>query len=180
MIPIPDDIHKQFESLANRLSPENLACDGEISRAQTHARYRQIMREWAVLERKVGRKVTQDEIEHAMMQRWRSGMNREAVARELVAVAKEVFSAVLMEDLVELPRMSLSQIANLVYEDWRSVNYAAKPYLEAMQTLQSIKDNYIMDSGSSIVAYFLSNATSWRGEVAKAVKKELNRRLKTA
>jgi hypothetical protein len=128
----------------------------------------------------VGRKVTQDEIEHAMMQRWRSGMNKVAVAKELVSVAKEVFSAVLLEDLVNLPRMDLNQIAQLVYDDWKPVNYAAKPYLEAMSTLRSIKDNYIQDSGYSIVAYFLSNATSWRGEVAKAVKKELNRRLKTA
>ena len=83
-----------------------------------------------------------------------------------------------------LPRMSLSEIASVIYEDHREsrkqVNYAAKPYLEAMTTLRSIKDNYMMDSGSSIVAYLLGNLSSWRGEVAKAVKKELNKRLKTA
>ena len=82
--------------------------------------------------------------------------------------------------LADLPRLQLNEIAQIVYDDWRNVNYAAKPYLEAMSTLRSIKDNYILDSGSSIVAYFLSNATSWRGEVAKAVKKELNRRLKAS
>ena len=84
------------------------------------------------------------------------------------------------EALASLPRMSLSEIAGMVYEDWKNVNYAAKPYLEAMSTLRSINDNYIQDSGSSVVAYFLSNATSWHGEVAKVVKKELNHRLKTA
>jgi len=84
------------------------------------------------------------------------------------------------ELLASLPRMSLSEIAQVVYDDWHPVNYAAKPYLEAMSTLNSIKDNYMMDSGSSIVAYFLSNAQSWKGEVAKAVKKELNKRLKSS
>lgn len=73
---------------------------------------------------------------------------------------------------------SLSVIAAEVYSDWKNVNYAAKPYLEAMATLDSINDNYICDSGQSVVAYFLGNATSWRGEVAKRVKKELNLMLK--
>jgi uncharacterized Zn finger protein (UPF0148 family) len=82
--------------------------------------------------------------------------------------------------LAKLPHMALNEIASLIYEDWENVNYAAKPYLEAMSTLRDIKDNYIQDTGYSIVAYFLSNASSWKGEVAKVVKKELNRRLKTA
>lgn len=72
----------------------------------------------------------------------------------------------------------LNQIAAEISKDWKPVNYAAKPYLEAMHTLKSISDNYYQDSGSSIVAYFLSNARSWKGEVAKRVKKELNIMLK--
>jgi len=35
-----------------------------------------------------------------------------------------------------------------------------------------------MDSGDSIVRYFLSNASTWRGETARRVKKELNAMLK--
>jgi len=81
-------------------------------------------------------------------------------------------------DLADLPRMTLSQISQLVYKDWKSVNYGAKPYLEAMSSLQNVSDMYFQDSGTSIVAYFLSNATSWRGDVAKAVKKELQRRIR--
>ena len=67
----------------------------------------------------------------------------------------------------------LYQIAAEIRRDWKKVNYAAKPYLDAMGSLTSIKDNYFMDSGKSIVLYFLSNAASWRGEVAKRVKAEL-------
>ena len=68
---------------------------------------------------------------------------------------------------------SLSTIAREIRADWTNVNYGAKPYLSAMATLDSINDDYGYDSGKSIVLYFLSNASSWRGEVAKRVKAEL-------
>jgi hypothetical protein len=42
-----------------------------------------------------------------------------------------------------------------------------------MACLESVNDNYGWDSGKSVVLYFLSNASSWRGEVAKEIKKEL-------
>lgn len=71
----------------------------------------------------------------------------------------------------------LAQIAKEIDEDWSAkgngVNYAARPYLDAMYNLNSINDNYYADSGKSIVLYFLSNAGSWRGEVARRVKAEL-------
>lgn len=60
----------------------------------------------------------------------------------------------------------------------KGVNYAAKPYLDAMMDLDSIGDNYYADSGASVVSYFLANAASWRGPVAKAIKIELNKLLK--
>lgn len=69
-------------------------------------------------------------------------------------------------------------IAQEIYKDWKNVNYAAKPYLEAMATLDSIDDDYFQDSGKSVVMYFLSNASSWRGETAKKIKAELNKMLK--
>lgn len=73
---------------------------------------------------------------------------------------------------------SLSTIASEIRRDWKNVNYAAKPYLDAMSCLNSVKDNYGLDSGKMIVAYFLSNASTWRGETAKAIKKELNKMIK--
>lgn len=73
---------------------------------------------------------------------------------------------------------TISQIAKIIKEDWKRPNYAASPYLDAMEGLETLQDSYYCDSGSGIVAYFLANASTWRGEVAKAVKKELNSRLK--
>lgn len=67
----------------------------------------------------------------------------------------------------------LYEIAATIRKDWKNVNYAAKPYLEAMSALSTVEDKYGFDSGRSIVLYFLSNAGSWRGEVAKATKLEL-------
>lgn len=64
-------------------------------------------------------------------------------------------------------------IARDIYKVWPKVNYAAKPYLEAMSDLTSIEDKYGYDNARSIVLYFLSNASSFRGDEAKALKLEL-------
>jgi hypothetical protein len=72
----------------------------------------------------------------------------------------------------------LSNIAHDIRRDWKNVNYAAKPYLAAMFDLDSVNDQYMYDTGRSIVLYFLSNAASWRGPVAKEIKAELKALLK--
>jgi len=72
---------------------------------------------------------------------------------------------------------SLSTIAEDVYTNWPKVNYAAEPYLDAMRSLDRITDRYFEDSAGSIVRYFLSNATSWRGEHARRIKAELKSML---
>lgn len=55
------ELKARFVGLAARLSPENLTCDGELSRSQAKARLSVIRREWAELEKQAGRKVTEDE-----------------------------------------------------------------------------------------------------------------------
>lgn len=67
----------------------------------------------------------------------------------------------------------IHQIAKDIFKDWENVNYAAKPYLEAMRSLGNITDSYYDDSGVSVVLYFLSNASTWRGAKAKEIKAEL-------
>lgn len=70
----------------------------------------------------------------------------------------------------------LYSIASEIRKDWGSkINFGAKPYLDAMSSLDKVTDNYVMDSGKSIIIYFLSNATTWRGETAKRVKAELKK-----
>ena len=73
---------------------------------------------------------------------------------------------------------SLYVIAREIRNDWKKVNYAAEPYLGAMQDLGCPGENYFLYSGESIVRYFLANATTWRGEKAKVIKLELKEMLK--
>jgi hypothetical protein len=72
----------------------------------------------------------------------------------------------------------LHVIAREIAADWGpKVHYAAKPYLRAMMSLDSINDSYGYDDADMIVRYFLTNARSWRGPVAKQIKAELKRML---
>jgi hypothetical protein len=71
----------------------------------------------------------------------------------------------------------LCKIAREVRKDWANINYAAEPYLRAMQSLNSINEDYGHESARTIVLSFLGNARSWRGDVAKAVKAELKSML---
>jgi hypothetical protein len=72
----------------------------------------------------------------------------------------------------------LHEIAREIRSDWHSPFYGAVPYLVAMYELQSMDDYYGMDSADMIVRYFLSNATTWRGETARRIKAELKQMLK--
>lgn len=77
---------------------------------------------------------------------------------------------------------AIHEIAREISTDWRSIGKGvspyARPYLDAMQTLNSINENYYMDSADSVVRYFLANASTYRGEKAKALKAELKAMLK--
>lgn len=72
-----------------------------------------------------------------------------------------------------IPIRSISDIAREVRHDWVRPYFAARPYLDAMADLDSVQDMYGADSASSILAYFLSNASTWRGPTAKRVKDEI-------
>ena len=72
----------------------------------------------------------------------------------------------------------LCEIAREIRKTWTKVSPYAEPYLEAMESLDSINDNYYFDSGKSVVLYFLGNASTWRGEDARRIKAELKEMLK--
>jgi hypothetical protein len=86
---------------------------------------------------------------------------------------------------LKTPARSLSTIASEIRKDWKAtakdgrIYFGAVPYLDAMSGMDKISDRYFDDSGSSIVAYFLANAGTWRGPIAKEIKLELNKMLKS-
>lgn len=73
---------------------------------------------------------------------------------------------------------TIREIAVEIRKDWKNVNFGAKPYLDAMHQLQDMNSRYEFDSARSVVNYFLANASTWRGDTAKRIKKELNSMLK--
>ena len=74
----------------------------------------------------------------------------------------------------------LYKIAQEIRKEWPNANYAAVPYLNAMCGLSSVNDSYAygLDDGKTIVLYFLANAGTWRGEVARRIKAELRELVK--
>lgn len=96
---------------------------------------------------------------------------------QLAAARKKRAAEQRESDMTEAAR-SISEIATEIKKDWKKVHYAAVPYLDAMMSLDKISDMYGADSARSVVSYFLSNASSWKGEVAKKIKAELKALLK--
>lgn len=67
----------------------------------------------------------------------------------------------------------LYAIADDIRRDWHPIAPAARPYVDALGMLDTVDGRYGFDDGRTIVAYFLSNASTWRGETARTVKAEL-------
>lgn len=65
------------------------------------------------------------------------------------------------------------QIAVEIETYWPKVSPYARPYLDAMHSIQNIDGYYYADTAKSVVLYFLSNAASWKGEEARRIKAEL-------
>jgi hypothetical protein len=76
-------------------------------------------------------------------------------------------------DTERFKKMTLEQIAWVIRQNWANLSVHAEPYVVAMDQLETIRDHYYADPGSDIVARFLCNAQSWRGDTAKMVKAEL-------
>ena len=70
------------------------------------------------------------------------------------------------------------KIAQEIMLIWPNVYFGAKPYLIAMLALTDINSKYGMDSSESIISYFLSNSSSFRGPEAKKLKNELKTIIK--
>ena len=64
-------------------------------------------------------------------------------------------------------------IASEILQDWKRPYFGAVPYLAAMQSLDTIDDTYGYDDAETVILYFMSNATTWRGAKAREIKAEL-------
>jgi len=74
---------------------------------------------------------------------------------------------------MNLNKTSLYDIVQIIKQDWKSVYFSAKPYLEAMEHLNSINGSIGQDSGREIILYFLINSKQWKGQTAREIKLHL-------
>ena len=72
---------------------------------------------------------------------------------------------------------SLSEIAREIQADYASrgkpVHFSAVPYVNAMRALNGMDDFFFDDDAETVVIYGLSNLSTWRGETATRIKREL-------
>jgi hypothetical protein len=72
----------------------------------------------------------------------------------------------------------LHEIAREIRRYWPTITPHAKPYMNAMMSLDSITDQFYADDAQSVVLYFLSNAGTWKGDQARRIKMELKSMLR--
>jgi hypothetical protein len=80
-----------------------------------------------------------------------------------------------MENTIKRP---VYKIANDILNDWKTPNFAARPYLAAMLTINNEHEQYGHDTAKNIILYFLSNASTYRGIKSKQLKNELKLLIK--
>ena len=62
-------------------------------------------------------------------------------------------------------------------EKVRTTGYAAKPYLEALATVETVDEMYGADKAEHLVRYLLTNLTQFKGARARELKEELRAHL---
>jgi hypothetical protein len=72
----------------------------------------------------------------------------------------------------------IAQIADEIFKDWLTMPNSAKAYARSMRQIWDIEGMFYQDTKASVVRYFLSNAGTWRGPVARRIKAELNTIIK--
>lgn len=68
---------------------------------------------------------------------------------------------------------SLYEIATEIERNWTNVDRGAKPYLDAMKKIRTMRDSVGADSATTVIRNFLVNASGWSGDVARRIKTEL-------
>jgi hypothetical protein len=75
-------------------------------------------------------------------------------------------------------KRNICDIAKEIQKEWLNASPHARPYLNAMLSLKTIDSKFGSDNAKSIVLYFLTNSSTWRGEAARRIKAELKEILK--
>ena len=83
-----------------------------------------------------------------------------------------------MTTIAHLPAATLAEIARIIREDWHTEDPYPVQMIDAMAELRTLDTPYFAENGRTVVGTFLAICRAWHGETARAVKKELWRRLR--
>jgi hypothetical protein len=72
----------------------------------------------------------------------------------------------------------IHEIAKEIRSNWKNPHVKALRYLLPMAYLKHPIDTFAHDTGKDIILKFLQNASLWRGEKARQIKKELRHMIK--
>ena len=75
---------------------------------------------------------------------------------------------------------SLRAIAEEIKADWHTIHPVAKPFVDALATLESIDDMFHRDRAIAVVARLRGACGTWRGATARRIKLELDEMLRAA
>lgn len=78
---------------------------------------------------------------------------------------------------MDIQTCTISVLFRMVRKDWKNTYFGAVPYIDALLCCQSLDSMYGVETARDLIPYFLANANTWRGDVARMIKKELKRRL---
>lgn len=81
-----------------------------------------------------------------------------------------------------LKTMTISQMIYNIRRDLKTqgkkVPFGAVPYMDALSLTDNMDDRYGVETARDLVPYLLCNLSTYRGETARMIKAEFNRRLK--
>jgi hypothetical protein len=104
-----------------------------------------------------------------------------SITKKRVKIMKPTIGNIMTKTEINYSKKSLSEIAAIIAKDWQAqggIYFGARPYLDAMFSLNTIEDKFYQDDGRSIVAYLLCNSQNWKGQVAREIKKYLKNLIK--
>jgi hypothetical protein len=92
---------------------------------------------------------------------------------------KDTFLITIKKNKMQLiNKRPVYKIAEEILNDWQAPYFGARPYLAAMLTINNELENYGQDTAKTVILYFLSNASTYRGSKAKELKSELKTLIK--
>ena len=69
--------------------------------------------------------------------------------------------------------MTPAELVRIIRADWQNPNYAAVPYLDALEGVTTWNCTVEFESARSLAPYLLNNLRTYRGETARFVKAQL-------